>query len=182
MRCHGNRWTSRQFSGVCMCFCRGAASSPHTLAGVQSPPWAQVGGPAQHCLLDSMPTPPSPRCSPAGTMLIPEPPGMVHWGWQGRVPCTWVLPCVDTGAGELCPVGWAGTGIPLPGCAVPRGSPLFPEGGQGALGCAPWEPIVPRGRARSAGLCRDRDPQPPAETTACWTQGGQTARESLCRE
>lgn len=28
MGCHGNCWTSRQFSGVCMCFCRGLRALP----------------------------------------------------------------------------------------------------------------------------------------------------------
>lgn len=107
---------------------QGVKSSPRTLAGVQSPPRAQAEHPAQRYLLLGVPMPPSPRWGLAGTILIQEPPGTGHWGWQGHVPCTWVLPCVDTRTRKLCPMGWAGTGIPLPGCAAPHGSPSFPRG------------------------------------------------------
>lgn len=159
-RCLGNCWTSEWFSGVRMCFCWGAASSPCTLARAQSPPRAQVTG--RPCLLDGVPMPPCPHCRPAGTVLIPAPRGQATGVSRDRVPHPWVLPSVDTGAGELCPVGWTGTGVPLPGCAVPCGSPPFPEGGRGALGCA------------GAGAVA------PMEATGGHARGGRPAGDSLC--
>lgn len=120
--CHGNRWTSRQFSGVCMCFCRGLRALPAHWLGFRA-----HHGPRQNIL-------PSATCSlacpchpaHAGTILIQEPPGTGHWGWQGHVPCTWLLPCVDTHTRKLCPMGWD------------RHPAAW-------LCCAPWEPVIPRG-------------------------------------